>query len=44
MSTKQERDDARGKRIDGVVASIMAYHRAFSEYGKAQEKVEVWAV
>lgn len=34
----------RGKRIDGVVASIMAYHRAFSEYGKAQEKVEVWAV
>ncbi len=35
---------ARGKRIDGVVASIMAYHRAFSEYGKAQEKVEVWAV
>jgi len=35
---------AYGKRIDGVVASIMAYHRAYSEYGKAQEKVEIWAV
>jgi len=35
---------ARGKRIDGVVASIMAYHRAYMEYGKVQAKVEVWAV
>lgn len=35
---------AYGKRVDGVVASIMAYHRAYLEYGKAQEKVEVWAV
>jgi len=35
---------AHGKRIDGVVASIMAYHRAYSEYGKAHPKVEVWAV
>ncbi|HUV67719.1 MAG TPA: terminase TerL endonuclease subunit [Sedimentisphaerales bacterium] len=35
---------ARGKRIDGVVASIMGYHRAYSEFGKAQAKVEVWAV
>jgi len=35
---------AYGKRIDGVVASIMAYHRAYSEFGKAQAKVEVWAV
>jgi len=35
---------AYGKRIDGVVASIMAYHRAYSEFGKAQERVEVWAV
>jgi phage terminase large subunit-like protein len=30
---------ARGKRIDGVVASIMAYHRAFSEFGKAKGSV-----
>ena len=30
---------ARGKRIDGAVASIMAYHRAFSEFGKAQGSV-----
>ena len=35
---------AHGKRIDGVVASIMGYHRAYSEFGKAQAKVEVWAV
>ncbi len=33
---------ARGKRIDGVVASIMAYHRAFSEFGLAQQKVEIF--
>lgn len=35
---------AYGKRIDGVVASIMAHHRAYSEFGKMQAKVEVWAV
>jgi len=35
---------AHGKRVDGVVASIMAYHRAYSEFGKAEKKVEVWAV
>jgi len=35
---------AYGKRIDGVVASILAYHRAYSEFGKTQAKVEVWAV
>jgi phage terminase large subunit-like protein len=36
---------AYGKRIDGVVASIMAFHRAYLEFGKIQEnKVEIWAV
>jgi len=35
---------AYGKRIDGVVASIMAHHRAYMEFGKVQAKVEVWAV
>ena len=30
---------AHGKRIDGVTASIMAYHRAFSELGKIQGSV-----
>jgi phage terminase large subunit-like protein len=43
MPMKPKRE-THGKRIDGVVASIMAYHRAYSEYGKAQQKVEIWAV